>query len=203
MKLNAQKTYDRVLASAVCLFDQQGFEETSIEDICQHADIGRSTFYKYFSGKDELAYDLYTKEYIFNPDNIAWILSGSTPTERLVRVHLCTLRHPTVKCGAGVFFAQCRHMINTASSDTLFNRYPMELFYSLAEQAQQAGEVQYVGDVKVSVRQYNTASFGLYISWLIMKKNFDLVSGIIQNLRYHYHLREDIPVEEYVRNCFV
>ena len=43
-----------ILATAEALFCARGYEKTSIQDIIDRADIGRSTFYAHFETKDDL-----------------------------------------------------------------------------------------------------------------------------------------------------
>lgn len=49
--MNAKKR--KVLESSLLLFTQKGFQNTSIQDIIQHANISKGTFYNYFSSKNE------------------------------------------------------------------------------------------------------------------------------------------------------
>jgi len=49
-----QRTH-RVLQEALAsLIIERGWDDVSVQDICDRADIGRSTFYKHFSGKEKL-----------------------------------------------------------------------------------------------------------------------------------------------------
>jgi AcrR family transcriptional regulator len=48
----------QVSAIAVGLFLDQGFDETSVEDICAAAEISRSTFFRYFSTKEDALFGL-------------------------------------------------------------------------------------------------------------------------------------------------
>ena len=43
-----------ILRAAVRAFTERDFDATTVEDICDAAEIGRSTFYLYFVSKDEL-----------------------------------------------------------------------------------------------------------------------------------------------------
>lgn len=43
----------KVLQAALQLFTEKGFQQTSIQDIIQHAEISKGTFYNYFSSKNE------------------------------------------------------------------------------------------------------------------------------------------------------
>ncbi len=48
------KTRAAILASASALFDQQGYEETSILQVAERADTGVGTLYGYFRSKEDL-----------------------------------------------------------------------------------------------------------------------------------------------------
>lgn len=48
------ETERRILDSAMALFAKQGFHDTTIEQITEAADIGKGTFFNYFSGKEQL-----------------------------------------------------------------------------------------------------------------------------------------------------
>ncbi|MEU4243512.1 TetR family transcriptional regulator [Actinoplanes sp. NPDC026619] len=48
----------QVSAIAVGLFLQQGYDETTVEDICTAADISRSTFFRYFPTKEDALFGL-------------------------------------------------------------------------------------------------------------------------------------------------
>jgi AcrR family transcriptional regulator len=47
-----QQQREAIVATAVGLFRERGFEETRIQDILDQADISLGTFYNYFAGKD-------------------------------------------------------------------------------------------------------------------------------------------------------
>ncbi|MEV6979638.1 TetR/AcrR family transcriptional regulator [Kitasatospora sp. NPDC093806] len=47
-----ERTRERVYASAAALFRRQGYADTSVAQIAEHAGIGRGTFFTYFPRKD-------------------------------------------------------------------------------------------------------------------------------------------------------
>lgn len=47
-------TYEKLYTAALELFTEQGYEETSIEDITERADVARGTFFNYFEKKEEV-----------------------------------------------------------------------------------------------------------------------------------------------------
>jgi AcrR family transcriptional regulator len=46
-----------IITSAIHLFREKGFNDTSITDIVQHARAGRGTFYAYFTNKEQLFFE--------------------------------------------------------------------------------------------------------------------------------------------------
>lgn len=48
------ETRKAIVASALRLFSEKGFDKTSIEDIAKSAGIGKATVYTYFATKDEI-----------------------------------------------------------------------------------------------------------------------------------------------------
>lgn len=57
-----QRTRDQILATAIRLFKQKGFEDTRVLDICEQVEVSEATFYNYFHSKQALldAYSLGT-----------------------------------------------------------------------------------------------------------------------------------------------
>ena len=53
-----EATRDRVFATALRLFDERGYEETSVEDIVRAARVARGTFYVHFPTKDDVLVEL-------------------------------------------------------------------------------------------------------------------------------------------------
>lgn len=51
------KRREDIIESAIHLFREKGFDDTSISDIIQHASAGRGTFYAYFTNKEELFFE--------------------------------------------------------------------------------------------------------------------------------------------------
>ena len=48
------ETRERLFRSALELFAQKGFSETTVEDITEAADVGKGTFFNYFPSKDHI-----------------------------------------------------------------------------------------------------------------------------------------------------
>ena len=53
---------DKILEAAIELFETQGCDVTTLDDICRVADVSRPTFYKHYATKQELILELGQKE---------------------------------------------------------------------------------------------------------------------------------------------
>jgi NADH dehydrogenase len=49
-----QETRQRLLETAWCLFREQGYEETTVADITEAADVAKGTFFNYFPTKESI-----------------------------------------------------------------------------------------------------------------------------------------------------
>lgn len=60
-QLQAQKTKRKIYNAAVDLFDKQGFDHTTIEDISKKAGVSVGAFYHYYVSKADIYSELYRK----------------------------------------------------------------------------------------------------------------------------------------------
>lgn len=51
-----QRTRDALLRSALELFAERGYEETTVDDIVEAADVSQRTFFRYFASKEDAAF---------------------------------------------------------------------------------------------------------------------------------------------------
>ncbi len=52
---------DRLVTSAFELFDAQGFDDTTVDDIANHAGVGRTTFFRHFGSKEAVIFPEHEK----------------------------------------------------------------------------------------------------------------------------------------------
>src|SRR4051812_46443927 len=50
----APSTRDRLIDAAFALFEERGFDETTVDDVAARAEVGRTTFFRAFRSKEEV-----------------------------------------------------------------------------------------------------------------------------------------------------
>ncbi|MBX3065291.1 MAG: TetR/AcrR family transcriptional regulator [Anaerolineae bacterium] len=58
-----QRTRDQLKAAVMALILEKGYEEVSIQDITDRADLGRGTFYVHFQDKEDLVWSTLNEEF--------------------------------------------------------------------------------------------------------------------------------------------
>jgi len=58
-----KETYEKLFSCAMQLFRAQGYSATSVEQITQAADVGKGTFYNYFSSKEGVVQEYAQRAY--------------------------------------------------------------------------------------------------------------------------------------------
>lgn len=54
--MGATDTRERTVAAAFALFEERGYDRTSVDDIAERAGIGRSTFFRMFGSKEDVIF---------------------------------------------------------------------------------------------------------------------------------------------------
>lgn len=70
--LQANQTKDNIFTAATELFNELGFENVTIREICKRAGVALGTFYLHFKSKHEILYNVYKKaDDIYEHDQIS------------------------------------------------------------------------------------------------------------------------------------
>ncbi len=119
-----------VVAAAIDLFAEQGFDQTSVEQIARAAGVSRSTFFRQFGGKDDVVFSDHEllleelREYLAQPHENPW----AAVCEASVRVYshfaadpeLARRRYAIVR---GVPTLRDREIVTVFRYERLFDEY--------------------------------------------------------------------------------
>ena len=176
MKKNSRNTKGKIVSAAWKLFYQQGYDDTTIEEIVEESGTSRGSFYHYFEGKDALLSSL---SYLFD-DKYAELEkemdTDLSPIEKLKFINqelfLMIENTVSVELLSRLFATQLttngeRHMLNT-------NR----TYYKLLRQITLEGKEQNIFKDELSVnditKAYAMFERGLMYEWCISSGNYSL-----------------------------
>lgn len=85
---HSTEKYDKILQAATYLFVNESFDETTMQEVANRADVGIETLYKYFTTKRDLLFSValsfWGKEYLVNEDVITDHLNGLQCVDKLI-----------------------------------------------------------------------------------------------------------------------
>ena len=78
-------TKDRIFQASMLLFSQHGYDGTSIQDICQHAEVSKGAFYHHFQSKFDLMVEIYRLGDVFFSERVPALLAqtNSLPAQAI------------------------------------------------------------------------------------------------------------------------
>jgi AcrR family transcriptional regulator len=82
------ETRHRIFHAAIDLFRERGFEQTTVDDITEKADVAKGTFFNYFHRKDAVLAYLSESRLLAIEENAGTFLSTDRPaTEKLIEIY--------------------------------------------------------------------------------------------------------------------
>ena len=134
-------TREKLLSVADSLFREMGYDNVSVQDICNVAGIAKPTFYYYFASKEELL-----SQYI-KPQNIApypelrKIFSEKSYWKQLWMLNEYSIKE-TIKRGRNLTAQTLKMILNTPPASMQFiSQDSLSITLPLIEEAQKAGEI--------------------------------------------------------------
>ncbi len=176
MKKNARNTKGKIVSAAWKLFYEQGYDNTTVEEIVEESGTSRGSFYHYFEGKDALLSSL---SYLFD-DKYEELEKTMDPTlspiDKLLYMNqelfLMIENTVSVELLCQLFATQLttngeRHLLNP-------NRTYYKLLRQVTMEGQKAGIFKdglSVGDI---ARAYAMFERGLMYDWCISSGSYSL-----------------------------
>ncbi len=95
-------TSERLMLAALDLFEEQGYEKTTVIEIAERAGLTKSTFFRHFPDK---------REVLFGGDSVAGLLVGAIAAAPAVATPLEAVAHALDALGAEVFTLARRELV--------------------------------------------------------------------------------------------
>ena len=175
---NTRNTRGRIISAAWKLFYEQGYEETTVEDIVFESETSKGSFYHYFDGKDAL---LGTLAYVF--DEKYEQLMGQMSPEMDAVEKLVYLNHELFAMIDGsISLDLLARLLSTqllARGEKHLldrNRYYFKLLRQIVEEGQRAGSLRRDCTVNDIVKAYALWERALLYDWCLCGGEYSLVA---------------------------
>lgn len=183
-KKNQKKTKSKIVSAAWKLFYEQGYEDTTIEDIIEESGTSKGSFYHYFEGKDallgSLAYMMDEKYEELEPE----IPEDCNSFEVLLYLNqeLLTMIEETINMEllARLYSTQ----LTTRGDKPLLDRDRtyFKLLRKIMTRGRERGELSKALNVNEMVQYYAMCERALLYEWCLRKGEYSLVEDAKKRL---------------------
>lgn len=103
---------ERILASAVALFAEQGFDATTVQQVVDRAEVTKGALYHYFGAKDDLLFEIYHSLIGTQTADLEAIVAHGLGAPETLRAILVNVVRSTVErlSEAAVFFREAHKL---------------------------------------------------------------------------------------------
>lgn len=110
----------RILAAALRLFAERGFDGTSVQEVVAAAEVTKGALYHYFDSKDDLLHEIYARVLRMQMQRLTQIAdSGGTVVERLHRAAADVVETTTDNLDDSKIFFRSMHLLAPETRKTV------------------------------------------------------------------------------------
>ena len=175
---STRNTRGRIISAAWKLFYQQGYEDTTVEDIVFESQTSKGSFYHYFDGKDAL---LGTLAYVFDEKYEELMLTMNPQMNAMDK--LIYLSHELfVMIDGGISLDLLARLLSTqllARGEKHLldrNRYYFKLLRQIVDEGQQTGQLRTDRTANEIVKAYALWERALLYDWCLCGGEYSLVA---------------------------
>lgn len=175
---NTRNTRGKIISAAWKLFYQQGYEDTTVEDIVFESQTSKGSFYHYFDGKDAL---LGTLAYVFDEKYEELMLTMDPKMNAMDK--LIYLNHELfAMIDGGISLDLLARLLSTqllARGEKHLldrNRYYFKLLRQIVDEGQQAGQLRTDRTANEIVKAYALWERALLYDWCLCGGEYSLVA---------------------------
>ena len=171
-------TKSRIVSSAWKLFYEQGYDNTTIDDIVEASNSSKGSFYHYFKSKDELAIQVTDHVDAAYAELEPEYLADTTHSAREKLLDFIG-QSLTISVADPVVYKAFIHALKYPEQGVLKlgeHRVYYRLLRELVELCKHEGSIGSAYDTEAVVEQLVTIHRGMLLEWRIYESNFDIAA---------------------------
>ncbi len=173
MLMKAEKKRQDIINAAMELFKEHGFDQVSVDDICERLDISKPTLYKYISKKEMILSYYYQQHSVDSLPSTYILLDQNRPAAALH--NLFNTLHETVNTmGPDLFAAYRAYALSDHSYLASHSRPQVEVLERCLKELQEQDFISAKASPHKLAVMLMDLNEGLCISWAARKGDFDL-----------------------------
>lgn len=182
---------DTILNKAHILYQEKGYSNVTINDICELSNISKPTFYSYFKNKEDTIihiYDIITAEIV---NDVPKLILARNCYEQLL---LCfdSLIQQSVAIGYDLISQMFRINLDEDKGSYDFQARFSEVCIAITKRGQEKGEFRNTSNAKELYQVLCYAFTGYEVTWCIKNGQFDFSEQVKKAIQMIYMVDETL-----------
>jgi AcrR family transcriptional regulator len=175
----AIRTKNAIMASALRLFEERGFDSVTIEDITSDAKVAKGSFYTYFSTKSDIIVDEFWKiddyYHAYADKNLKRYATAREKLLAFTRAQMRYVRDVVGNANLKILYANQTIQQGHDKIITKKERQWVRIITEIITEGQASGEFRTDLDAARLADLFNRTARGVFLDWCILDAEFDLV----------------------------
>ena len=187
-------TKQKIIAIAIHLFKDEGYDAITIQDICDASGISKHTFYYHFDSKDKILHEFVKIPYDIRPDIMREILMKESPLEKYFTL-LNPRMHYLEKLGGEILKQIIFFGFQKSEGEFQHNGsiHPMmEVECQLIKQAQECGEIRNRSSAQELSKMAIMITISTILRWALEPPQKPLKDFVYKNLFTLFDIEENM-----------
>lgn len=173
-KKQAIETRNKIYNTALDLMDSHGFENITVEDICQKSGVAVGSFYHYFKSKNDIFFEIHKRGDEYFEKTVSPELTGDNALD-LIDKYFSFYAKYNLLTGLDVV----KQLYSTNNKQFIAKgRYLHRLFRGIIEKGKSNGEINNEYETSYIVDFFITAARGIVFDWCLHEGGYDLEDRI-------------------------
>lgn len=175
-EIQSLETKQKIFSTALVLFDQKGYDNVTINDICHQIGLTKGAFYHHFNSKS----DILIMKYKFNESSLLKYyhsISSELPLQKLDKIINRFINYPkltSLEEMKSSFKVQIdSHYQEFVGGDSAVQK---SILIKIIEEGQATGDIRDDLTAELLADIIIRYKFGLYIEWCIKDGNMDITT---------------------------
>lgn len=169
-------TKEAILTTSINLFNQYGFENVTINQICQEINVTKTAFYYHFKSKDELISEFFSFDNLVSNDDLLSILAVTDLAEQAIKAMEIFVKHIV---RSGVEMTKENYRVHLRNQILPLDKSKSALLGSiipaLLQRAKDAGQIKNPASAEELLDTMCNLANGVILNWAMTGGSFDIL----------------------------